>query len=96
VATDVGACREMICGDQRETEPLGTGGEVVPLSDPTATANAMARLLKNRFQWESAARAIRERVRLYYNKPALDGAYRDLYQHWGAAELPPLSAKEAA
>jgi glycosyltransferase involved in cell wall biosynthesis len=96
VATDVGACREMICGDQRETEPLGAGGEVVPLSNPTATAQAIAGLLKNRFQWESASRAIRERVRLYYNKPALDSAYRDLYQHWGAAALPPLRAKEAA
>jgi len=88
VATDVGACREMIYGDRRETEPLGPAGEVVPLSNPTATAQAVARLLTDRGRWESASRAIRERVRCYYNKPALDRAYRRLYEHWRTVDAP--------
>ncbi len=94
VATDVGACREMIHGDGRESEPLGAGGEVVPLSNPTATAQAIARLLTDRTYWESASRAIRERVRLYYNKPALDRAYRELYDYWRSVK--PLDQKGAA
>jgi glycosyltransferase involved in cell wall biosynthesis len=96
VATDVGACREMIYGDQRETEPLGAGGEVVPLSNPTATAHAIARLCADRSWRESAANAIRRRVELYYNKPALDAAYGELYRHWAAVEPGPLSRQEAA
>jgi glycosyltransferase involved in cell wall biosynthesis len=96
VATDVGACREMICGQESVTDSLGPGGEIVPLSNPTATASAVARLLRDRARWESASHSIRERVRLSYNKPALDAAYRDLYRYWSAAQPDPLQWKEAA
>ncbi len=96
VATDVGACREMLYGDLREAEPLGPAGEVVPLANPTAAAQAIARLLTDRAYWESASRAVRERVRRYYNKPGLDRAYRELYDHWRAAELEPPAWKGAA
>jgi polysaccharide biosynthesis protein PelF len=93
VATDVGACREMIYGSPQEDPPLGVGGEVTPLANPTATAHAVARLLLDRDYWERASRAIRERVRLQYNKPALDRSYRELYEHWCAA--PDYRALEA-
>jgi len=96
VATDVGACREMIWGDRRETEALGAGGEVVPLSNPTATAHAMARLLTDRAWREKAGRAMRRRVELYYNKPALEAAYRHLYQQWAIPVLPSFRSKGAA
>jgi glycosyltransferase involved in cell wall biosynthesis len=96
VATDVGACREMIYGDPREKEPLGAGGEIVPLSNPTATAHAVARLFADRPYRESAAGVMRRRVELYYNKPALDDAYREMYRQWAAAEPAPLSRQEAA
>lgn len=84
VVTDVGACREMIYGDRREKELLGAGGEVTPLANPTATAHALVRLLTDPAHWDRSSRAIRERVRKYYDKPALDCAYRELYEHWGA------------
>ncbi|PWU05658.1 MAG: glycosyl transferase, group 1 [Terriglobia bacterium] len=91
VVTDVGACREMIHGDSREKLPLRAGGEVTPLANPTATAMAIARLLKNRPYRENAGQVMRERVRAYYNKPELDRAYRQLYKEWCAAgPLPPL------
>jgi glycosyltransferase involved in cell wall biosynthesis len=96
VATDVGACREMIWGDQRETEALGSGGEVVPLSNPTATAHAMARLLTDRGWREKAGRAMRRRVALYYNKPALEAAYRHLYQQLAVPALASSRLKGAA
>jgi glycosyltransferase involved in cell wall biosynthesis len=78
----------MIYGDPRETEALGPAGEIVPLANPTATAQAVGRLLSDRSHWERASRASRERVRLYYNKPALDRAYRQLYDCWISAEPP--------
>lgn len=90
VATDVGACRDMICGEPDPSEPLGPAGEVVPLANPTAVAHALARLLTDRARWESASRSIRARVERYYNKPALDAAYRDLYMHWSAVPSEPL------
>jgi polysaccharide biosynthesis protein PelF len=84
VATDVGACREMICGGPTEDPPLGPAGEVTPLANPTATAHAAARLLADRGYWERASRAISERVRRYYNRSALDCSYRELYEYWRA------------
>jgi glycosyltransferase involved in cell wall biosynthesis len=87
VATDVGACREIIRGGLHEMDSLGAGGEVIPLSNPTAAAQAIARLLTDRAWWESASHAMRERVRLFYNKPALDQAYRQLYDHWRSVSL---------
>jgi polysaccharide biosynthesis protein PelF len=102
VATDVGACREMIYGGPHEDPALGAGGEVTPLANPTATAHAVSRLLLDRDYWERASRAMRERVRLYYDKRALDRSYRDLYEHWCAvpdqapAEVLPIPRKDVA
>ncbi|MFH1574440.1 MAG: GT4 family glycosyltransferase PelF, partial [Acidobacteriota bacterium] len=42
VATDVGACREMIHGRRSESPRLGEGGVVTELSNPTATATGLA------------------------------------------------------
>jgi glycosyltransferase involved in cell wall biosynthesis len=85
VATDVGACREMIYGGPTEDPPLGPAGEVTPLSNPTGTAQAVARLLADRDYWERASRAISERVRRYYDRSALDRCYRELYAYWCSA-----------
>ena len=45
VATNVGACREMILGREDESEALGPGGAVTPLASPAATARELTRLL---------------------------------------------------
>ncbi len=95
IATNVGACREIICAERTGVGPLGAGGEIVPLSNPTATAEAMIRLLRDRSYRERASRAMRERVRLFYNKPALDKAYRELYRHWCSAAPEALHPKAA-
>ena len=96
VATDVGACREMIYGGRNEGGTPAPAGEVVPLANPTATAQALARLLTDRAWWERASRAIRERVRRHYDQPALDRAYRAMYDFWRKADPAPLDAKGAA
>jgi glycosyltransferase involved in cell wall biosynthesis len=92
VATDVGACREMIYGSPTENPPLGPGGEVTPLANPTATAQAVARLLADREYWQRASHAISERVRRYYDRTTLDRSYRELYEYWRAVP----AGKEAA
>ena len=85
VATDVGACREMLLGSRHENPPLGAGGAITPLSNPTATANALVKLLSEREWYEQCSRNIRERVVRYYNKADLDQTYRNLYEHYRTA-----------
>jgi len=80
VATDVGACREMILGRSDEQPPLGAAGAVTPLANPAATAEALRWLLTDREAYERCGRAAQERVRRYYNKADLDMAYRQIYQ----------------
>src|SRR5207249_8690507 len=47
VATDVGACREMILGRSTESPALGDGGAITPLCNPAATAASIAHLLSD-------------------------------------------------
>ena len=80
VATDVGACRELIHGRDDESTKLGAGGAIVSLSNPLETGQAIYNLLSNESFLESARRAIQSRVKLYYNKKDIDRMYRDLYE----------------
>ncbi len=86
VATDVGACREMILGRSDEMPALGPGGVVTPLASPAATADALHRLLTEPQFHERCATAARQRVRRYYDMDALELAYRDLYSTYVALE----------
>jgi glycosyltransferase involved in cell wall biosynthesis len=79
VATDVGACREIILGRSDEDPPLGPGGVVTPLSSPADTAAALRWLLTDADAYQRCGEAARARVRRYYDKAQLDAAYRDLY-----------------
>lgn len=82
VATDVGSCRELIEGSEDEEPKLGLGGIVTPLSSPAATAEAIYTLLSDNALYESASKAIKERVANYYNLATLHQSYRNLYaQH---------------
>jgi glycosyltransferase involved in cell wall biosynthesis len=81
VATDVGACRELVYGREDESPKLGAGGAIVSLSNPLETGQAIYHLLSNESLLQSARQAIQERVKLYYNKVDIDRIYRDLYEH---------------
>jgi polysaccharide biosynthesis protein PelF len=79
VATDVGACREMILSKPDERPALGAGGAIVPLSNPTALAEALLHLLTDQPAYARASRIMRQRIATYYNKRDQITAYRDLY-----------------
>ena len=79
VATDVGACSEMLYGHPQEEPPLGEGGLVVPVARPAAAAEAMTALLSNRNRLERCAATIRERVRTVYSKKTINSFYNHLY-----------------
>ncbi len=80
VATDVGACREMILGRSDEDPPLGAAGAVTPLANPAATADALRRLLTDRAFYVQCGQVAQARVRRYYDKAVLDASYRELYE----------------
>lgn len=79
VATDVGACSEMLLGKDDEDPKLEPGGVVVPLSNPQALAEGMFKLLTDRDFYRSCSNAMRMRVAKYYNKDDQHSAYKELY-----------------
>ena len=79
VATDVGACREMIEGRTDEMPRLGLGGEVTRLVDPRQTAEAVAGLLRDGARRRACGEAMRARVRRYYSSSEALAAYARTY-----------------
>jgi len=77
VATNVGACREMLEGGKDDS--LGPGGTVVPLASPNAMADALYKLLSDEQFYASCSKAIKQRVEKYYSSDQQHGSYRDLY-----------------
>ena len=79
VATDVGACREIIEGDAPEDRALGSAGAVVPIADPAATAQAALSLLLDGDRWLAAQRAGIARVERSYRQERMFDSYRGVY-----------------
>lgn len=81
VATNVGACREMICGrasenyDSQEKE----GGAITPLANPLEISNAVYHLLTDEAYYKACSHNIQERVQLYYQERDQKRAYEELY-----------------
>lgn len=82
VATNVGACQEILVSDHHDPSPPAHGGAVTPLSNPAATAQAIERLLIDPVWYQSCSDGIRERMRRYYNKTDFDRTYREIYEHY--------------
>lgn len=80
VASDVGACRELIEGRDPEDALLGPSGIVTEVANPAATAAAIVRLLDDRALYESAANAGAARVALYYDERDLLSRYLNWYE----------------
>lgn len=80
VATDVGACREIIEGRDAEDRAIGPAGATVPIADAEAMARAAHALLSNPDRWKSAQQAGIERVERFYAQRAVIDRYREIYQ----------------
>lgn len=80
LATDVGACRELIEGSSDEDKKIGPSGAVVPIADPDATAREALRLLSDTEVWEKAQSSGLERVQRYYTLDNMFAQYREIYQ----------------
>ena len=80
VATDVGACRELLTGRLPEDRELGPAGLVTLPADPEGTAGAILRLLEDPGLRRAMGRAGRWRAEKYYCQQRVREYYLQLYR----------------
>jgi glycosyltransferase involved in cell wall biosynthesis len=79
IATDVGACREMIEGRTEEDRRLGPSGIVCSVASPKQTAAALILMAKEPRLRRRMGIAGRKRVTAYYQRRTMLASYRALY-----------------
>jgi polysaccharide biosynthesis protein PelF len=82
IATDVGACREMLEGGPPEDQRIGASGLLTPAASPERTADALIRLWRDKHLRARMARAGKIRVERYYREDMLYSAYDALYRRY--------------
>jgi glycosyltransferase involved in cell wall biosynthesis len=82
VATNVGACREILFGGQDEQPSLGDGGILTDVASPEQTAHAIERLLADPGLRRRLGRAMQQRVRSDYDLDIVDEAYWMIYHKY--------------
>lgn len=80
VATDVGACREMIEGRVKDDIAIGPSGLVTPVCSPEATAHAVLNLLYDTTFYDKCSEAGKTRVHRYYDQDDLLSRYLNAYE----------------
>jgi glycosyltransferase involved in cell wall biosynthesis len=80
VASDVGACREMLEGRGPEDAAIGQSGLVTEVSSPESTADAIVSLLTDKGFYRRCGDAARIRVQRYYNQDDLLSRYLNSYE----------------
>ncbi len=79
IASDVGACREMLEGRDATDRALGPSGIVTRVAAPEETAAALVQLARSQSLRRQMGEAGRARVRSCYAKTKMVGAYRGFY-----------------
>ena len=82
VATDVGACRELLEGGAADDKALGPGGLITGVGTPSETAAAILRLLRDPALRQSMAAAAAKRTETIYKQSSVIDRYRTIYNHW--------------
>jgi glycosyltransferase involved in cell wall biosynthesis len=91
VATDVGACRELIFGRTPEDKAIGRAGMLTKICSPLDTADALLQVISDRKNLIALGEAGRIRVERYYQQDDIMGIYRKYYSDtsWASPEAPP-------
>ncbi|MEY2878575.1 MAG: hypothetical protein RLZZ15_955 [Verrucomicrobiota bacterium] len=79
VATDVGACRELIFGRTPEDKALGRAGLLTKICSPLDTADALLRVIASAENLITLGRAGRLRAERHYRQAEIMGKYRRFY-----------------
>ncbi|MDD4952489.1 MAG: GT4 family glycosyltransferase PelF, partial [Desulfovibrionaceae bacterium] len=80
VASDVGACRELIEGRTEEDRALGPSGLVTKVADPVDTAEAILKILTDARLRTAMSEAGKKRIARYYRESELIGRYLEAYR----------------
>ncbi len=79
VATNVGACEELLYGRAPEDRALGPSGIVTAVASPQETAEAISSIATNPKLHSAMVRAGIGRVERFYNEEDLNRTYLDIY-----------------
>lgn len=83
IATDVGACRQLIYGGiSEEDKKLGKAGDIVPVASPGETAESYIKFLTQTTKWETARKTAIRRVERFYSHDKFLNSYRELYRRY--------------
>jgi glycosyltransferase involved in cell wall biosynthesis len=87
VATDVGACRELIFGRTPEDKAIGRAGLLTKICSPLDTADAVLRVVANAETLLKMGQAGRTRAEQHYRQSEIMGKYRQFYtdHRWSEA-----------
>ncbi|WP_299013340.1 GT4 family glycosyltransferase PelF [uncultured Photobacterium sp.] len=80
IATEVGACREIIDGAAGEDAAIGSAGEIIPIASPIDGAQAIAKILSDKNTWLKIGDIGKARVTRFYDESLMYDAYRRLYK----------------
>lgn len=81
VASDVGACRELVFGKTDPDKALGMSGIITEVSNPHATADGIIQLLKDSKLYQQAGDSGKKRTRKYYDVEDMRSRYLNIYEH---------------
>ena len=81
VATNVGACAELLFGGSDEDKRLGEAGVVTNVNSPEETATAIVKLLASEGRRERMSRIGRERSFKYYQRQSVINRYKAIYRN---------------
>lgn len=82
VATNVGACRDILSGMGKEDVALGPSGLITPVGAPEETAAALERLAADPAMLHAYGQAGRERVTRFYDLRLVMAQYQEIYENY--------------
>lgn len=82
IATNVGACSELLLGASPEDQALGASGLITPAASPDETAQALIRLWRDEGLRQRMGAAGQQRVKRFYAQGKLYREYTELYRFY--------------
>jgi len=79
IATDVGACRELLEGRTADDKALGPSGLVTLVSSPGQTAGAITRMVEDTAFYDAMCSSALQRVHFHYRLEHVNARYTHLY-----------------
>lgn len=82
IATDVGACKEIVEGMNEQDQQLGRCGYIINIADPNQASQALLTLLSDDEHWQQMSENGYQRVKKYYQEATMYQRYQSLYQEY--------------